>query len=78
MVSHEFRAPLGTAIMFIDLVLQMITEAEAIRLLNLIKSSLNLLLSLVHDMLDLKLIKENKFMVKKMPFNPLEVFQYVK
>ena len=59
MMSHEFRTPLGTALMFLDLVLTIIEQAEAIRLLNLVKSSLGLLLSLVHDMLDLRLIKEN-------------------
>ena len=61
MVSHEFRTPIGTALMFIDLVIEIITQAEALRLLNIVKSSLNLLLSLVQDMLDIKLIKENKF-----------------
>ena len=48
----------------------MLTEAHAIRLLNLVKSSLNLLLSVVHDMLDLKMIKENQFKIEKKLFNP--------
>ena len=74
MISHEFRTPLGTALMFIDLVLQMLTEAQAIRLLNLVKSSLNLLLSLVHDMLDLKMIKENQLKNEKSFSIPIELF----
>ena len=61
MMSHEFRTPLGTAIMFIDLLLKMIQNAEAIRLIGLIKSSLNLLLSLVNDIIDLKLIRNDNF-----------------
>ena len=74
MISHEFWTPLGTALMFIDLVLQMLTEAQAIRLLNLVKSSLNLLLSLVHDMLDLKMIKENQLKNEKSFSIPIELF----
>ena len=70
MVSHEFRTPIGTALMFIDLVIEIITQAEALRLLNIVKSSLNLLLSLVQDMLDLKMIKENKFKIQKSVFDP--------
>ena len=61
MMSHEFRTPLGTAIMFIDILLKMIQNAEAIRLIGLIKSSLNLLLSLVNDIIDLKLIRNDNF-----------------
>ena len=61
MMSHEFRTPLVTAIMFINLLLKMVQNAEAIRLIGLIKSSLNLLLSLVNDIIDLKLIRNDNF-----------------
>ena len=77
MMSHEFRTPLGTAIMFIDLVLQMINNIEAIKLINLIKSSLNLLLSLVNDMVDLKLIKEGQFSTNYKVFDPLDTLKFV-
>ena len=76
-MSHEFRTPLGTAIMFIDLVLQMINNIEAIKLINLIKSSLNLLLSLVNDMVDLKLIKEGQFSTNYKVFDPLDTLKFV-
>ena len=59
MMSHEFRTPLGTCLMFIDLLLQMQLGHEAGKLIELIKHSLNLLLHLVNDIVDLKLIKEN-------------------
>ena len=61
MMSQEFRTPLGTAIMFIDLLLKMIENAEAIKLIGLVKSSLSLLLSLVNDIIDLKLIRNGNF-----------------
>ena len=72
MMSHEFRTPLGTAIMFIDILLKMIQNAEAIKLIGLIKSSLNLLLSLVNDIIDLKLIRSNNFSTNWDTFNPKE------
>ena len=59
MISHEFVTPLGTAIMFIEIVLTMITDEAVIKLVLLIKTALNLLLSLVNNLLDLKLIREN-------------------
>ena len=70
MMSHEFRTPLGTAIMFIDLLLKMIQNTEAIKLIGLIKSSLSLLLSLVSDIIDLKLIRSDNFSTNWTTFNP--------
>ena len=72
MMSQEFRTPLGTAIMFIDLLLKMIENVEAIKLIGLIKSSLSLLLSLVNDIIDLKLIRNGNFSTKWDTFDPQE------
>ena len=36
-----------------------------------------MLLSLVNDMLDMKLIQHNQFCVRKEPFSPLEVLKFV-
>ena len=78
MMSHEFRTPLGTALMFLDTVLSMIQGAQAIKFIQLTKSSLNLLLSLVDDIVDLKAIKENEFTIKKSVFNPYQAFDFVR
>lgn len=72
MMSHEFRTPLATALMFIDLVLSLLTNAKAIKLIILVKNSLNLLLSLVNDIVDLKLIKANQFSTNLKDFCPTE------
>ena len=67
MISHEFRTPLGTALMFIDMILDQLnsnSNSQIVYLIELIKSSLNLLLSLVNDMVDLRLIKENEFSIR--------------
>ena len=59
MMSHEFRTPLGTCLMFIGMLMQMELGAEAVKIVELIKYSLGLLLSLVNDIVDLRLIKED-------------------
>ena len=78
MMSHEFRTPLGTSIMFIEMILGMQTNAAAIRMIKLVKVSLSLLLSLVNDMVDLKLIKANQFTINTNIFSPLEAIRFVK
>ena len=55
----------------------MINGREAIKLINLIKSNLNLLLSLVNDMVDLKLIKEGQFSTNFKVFDPLDTLKFV-
>ena len=56
--------------MFIDMLLNIITNEAIIKVVILIKNSLILLLSLVNDVLDLKLIKENKLIKLTNAFNP--------
>ena len=60
-MSHEFRTPLSTALMFIEMVLGFLTDEYNRKLLLLAKNSMNLLLSLVNDVVDLKMLKANKF-----------------
>ncbi len=45
--------------------------------LLLVINQLNLLLNLVNDLLDIKMIKEGKFVIKKELFNPFEVIDFV-
>ena len=52
-------------------------DAAQIRLLNLVNTSLNLLLNLVSDMVDLTLIKRDRYLAQKKLFNPTEALQFV-
>ena len=47
------------------------------KLIDLVKSSLNLLLSLVNDMVDLKLIKEGQYSTNLEVFDPLDTLKFV-
>ena len=60
------------------MILGMQTNATAIKMIELVKVSLNLLLSLVNDMVDLKLIKANQFTINMNIFSPLESIKFVK
>ena len=54
------------------------TNAAAIKMIKLVQVSLNLLLSLVNDMVDLKLIKANQFKINMNIFSPLDSIRFVK
>ena len=72
MMSHEFRTPLATSVMLLDMVFKHVRDEAAIELLMLINTSLNLLLSLVHNIVDLKLIKAGRIQAEAALFNPVE------
>ena len=78
MMSHEFRTPLETSLMFMNMILPYIKEAHGLELIELIKSQISLLLSLVNDILDLKLIKNNQFERKINQINPFKTILFVK
>ena len=76
-ISHEFRTPLASSLMFLESLLgeQMTTQAR--HLIKIIISQINLLLCLVNDILDLKLIEENKFVPKNEIFSPRDTFNFI-
>ena len=60
------------------MILGLQTNAAAIKMIGLVKESLNLLLSLINDMVDLKLIKANQFKINMNIFSPLDSIRFVK
>ena len=60
-ISHEFRTPLSTCLSFLDILVQMDLPLGTIQMLNMIIAQLNLLLCLVNDVLDMKLIEQGEF-----------------
>ena len=77
-ISHEFRTPLGTSLMFLENLMQFNLGEDALSLINLVVSQLNLLLCLVNDVLDIKMIQSQKFEPKNDRFNPVkDVLQFI-
>jgi signal transduction histidine kinase len=60
-MSHEFRAPLSSMLMILQRLLLGMIDAESRKLILVIISQLNLLVCLVNDILDHKLIEQGKF-----------------
>ncbi len=77
MISHEFRTPLSTSIMLLEGIVKTLAAGQMLTILLLITNQLNLLLNLVNDLLDVKMIKEGKFVNKIELFNPSEVLDFV-
>ena len=53
-------------------------DPEIVKVLALIIAQLNLLLSMVNDVLDIKLIESGNFTPKFETFNPLQTLQFIK
>ena len=66
-LSHEFRTPLSSSLMVLESMLQFSMQEACRRLILLLISQVNLLLCLVNDMLDLKLIEMGEFVSRKEP-----------
>ena len=61
-VSHEFRTPIGTSLMFLENLLKSEDlKPEAKATVRIVMQKLNLLLNVVRDVLDLKLIERGNF-----------------
>ena len=76
-ISHEFRTPLASSLMFLENLLSKELSSCAREIVFVVVSQINMLLCLVNDILDLKLIEENKFVAKKELFQPREIFGFI-
>lgn len=76
-ISHEFRTPLSTCLQFLDTLMSLGLPPDCIFTLNLIIAQLNLLLCLVENVLDLKLIERGEFQQKNQNFDPMEVLSFI-
>ena len=72
-MSHEFRTPVSTCLMFITALLEMLSDQKAIEICNIIKCQMSFLLSLINDMLDLKMNQQGKLLVKLEKFKPMDI-----
>lgn len=71
------RSPLTTSLMFLESILGQNLGVQAKRMVMIVIAQINLLLASVNDMLDLRLIEENKFRPKIDLFSPNETFKFI-
>ena len=75
---HEFRTPLSTSLMFLqNLLLQANLPTSTRKVLIVIASQINLLISLVNDTLDLHLIEKGRFRAKNEIFRPADTLEFI-
>ena len=76
-LSHEFRSPLGSCLMLLESLLSRVKDKVMRDILLTIVSQINLLLCLVNDILDIKMMAEDKFVSRMEYFNPDETFKFI-
>lgn len=76
-LSHEFRAPLTSSLMLLEGMLQTVFDEALRRVIFIVISQMNLLLCLVNDLLDLKMIEQGLFTDQIAKFKPLETFDFL-
>ena len=77
-ISHEFRTPLCSCLLFLETILSMALLEKQRYIIQMIYRQLNFLLSLVHDVLDLKLFELQGELIKKCEvFNPKSLFIFI-
>ena len=74
---EEFNAPLTTSLMFLDNLLLRNLGSQAVELIVIIISQINLVISSVNNMLDLRLIEKNEFVEKREKFTPRNAFNFI-
>lgn len=76
-VAHELRTPLGIAIMFVETLLLTASDGSDREQLTVVQSQLNILLSMVNDILDRELIEKGRFEPKLESFAPEQLFNEI-
>ena len=64
-LSHEFRTPLSSILMILETILLKELDVYLREKLLIVIAQINLLICLVQDMLDFKLIDSGKFMIRR-------------
>ena len=65
MISCEFRQPLTTTLVFLQSILSEALSEQANRLIAIVIYQINMALSFINDISDMKLIESNQFVLKK-------------
>ncbi len=75
-MSHEIRTPLNGIIGMADILVGMEQEPRVKEIVNLIKNSSDLLLTIINDLLDFSRIEAGKLMLDEIPFDVRKEIEY--
>ena len=60
-LSHEFRTPLGSTLMLLESLLRNMVDEVQRKTISIVVSQLNMLICLVNDILDIKMLQKGNF-----------------
>ena len=76
-ISHEFRTPISTSLMFLSQIMQNELPDGVHEMMMLIVMKLNLLLSLVNDIVDMRMIEHGNFQANLVSLDVKKVLAFV-
>ena len=76
-LSHEFRSPLNSCLMLLESLLSRVVDQAIQKMILVLITQINLLICLVNDILDMKMIDEDKFVTRQEAFNPTKTFKFM-
>lgn len=76
-ITHDIKAPAGSIIGYIDLLVRLVKDKRQLFYLNNMKSSARHLLDLVTSLLDYHRLEAGKMDVQRIAFNPNELFAHI-
>ena len=74
---EEVKVPLTTSLMLLESLQLTSLGVQAVELIFIIISQINLVISSINNMLDLRLIERNKFVGKREAFAPRNTFSFL-
>lgn len=77
-ITHDFKAPLGSIIGYIDLLSRLLEDDREKFYLTNMESSSKHLLKLVNDLLDFHRLDLNKVEIQRVSFQPMRLFDEIK
>lgn len=75
--SNDFRQSINVTLMFLQTLLTKVSQAEVKRIVIIVISQVNLMMSLLNDILDMKLIEHDQFTPKLSTFSTEHTFKFI-
>ncbi|WP_417600342.1 ATP-binding protein [Pararhodobacter oceanensis] len=76
-MSHEMRTPLNGVLGVAEVLEQLISDADQLRMIKIMHDSGALLLSIINDLLDMSKIEADQMVIEAVPFVPSDLAQRI-
>jgi len=76
-MSHEMRTPLNGVLGVAEVLEQLVTDVDQLRMIKIMHDSGALLLSIINDLLDMSKIEADQLVIEAVPFVPIDLAQRI-